>query len=72
MKKQDIELYLKQYPSAWKWLNQCTLCNDIGYKPEMPEETFPGNRLCPNLRKMFHCLPVNKAGICEQCEKYAQ
>jgi hypothetical protein len=50
MKGIDIEKYLKQYPETQKWINQCLICQGFGYKPEIPDELFPGNQLAHNLR----------------------
>ncbi|GCB34519.1 hypothetical protein [Bacteroides faecalis] len=63
------ELYIKQYPQAKNWLNQCVICQEIGYKPEMPENIYPGV-LAQNIRKLFKPLPVNEHGICAQCAAY--
>ena len=68
-KRGDKDLYLQQYPGAWKWLNQCVICDTIGYKPEMPEKITPGF-LAHNIRLLFTPLAVNTIGVCEDCAKH--
>ena len=58
--------YLRQYPEATKWLNQCVICQTTGHKPEIPEKIYPGY-LAQNIRKFFKPLPVNELNICEEC-----
>lgn len=64
--EKNKDLYLKQYPKAKRWLNQCIVCQSVGYKPEMPEKIHPGY-LAENIRKLFPLLSVNEISICEQC-----
>ncbi len=68
-KQKDLSQYLKQYPEAKKWLNQCIVCQSIGYKPEMPEKIYPGY-LAENLRRLLSPLEVNKLNICTHCDKH--
>jgi len=68
-KSKDREIYVRQYPEAKKWLNQCVVCGSVGYKPELPDEVYLG-RLAENIRKMFAPLAVNDISICEQCAKH--
>jgi hypothetical protein len=65
-KRRDKDRYLKQYSESKKWLNQCIICNSIGYKPELPEKIYPG-LLAQNIRKYFQPLPINDLNICETC-----
>ena len=67
-KGKDKDLYLKEYPEANKWLNQCIICQSVGYKPEMPEKITPGY-LAENIRRFFPELTVNDINVCEQCEQ---
>ena len=65
----DKDAYLKQYPNAKKWLNECIICQTIGYKPEMPKDIYPG-LLAQNIRKMFSPLFVNELSVCLECAKH--
>jgi hypothetical protein len=59
-------LYLQDYPSLRKWINQCVACQRLGHKPEMPEQIGPGGA-AQNLRRYFPEMGVDAAGLCEQC-----
>lgn len=63
---EDIEMYLKQYPEIKRWLNQCIVCQSMGYKPELPEHIHPGI-MAQNIRKYFSVLYLNELNICEEC-----
>jgi hypothetical protein len=65
----DKDSYLKQYPEAKKWLNQCIICQSVGYKPELPEKIHPGY-LAENIRRFFLALTVNEISACEQCAQH--
>lgn len=62
------EKYLQQYPRIRKWLNQCLMCQSLGYKPEMPEEDGTHCEF-KNIRFRFKCLPVDSVGLCDVCSK---
>lgn len=62
----DREIYLRQYPEVKKWLNQCVIYQEIGYKKEMPNKIGVGV-LAENIRKYWNVLDVNDISICEQC-----
>lgn len=70
----DGEVYLKMYPKLSKWMNRCIVCQDFGYKPELPLElSIPGGDTsagAKNLRKYFKPLQVNEMGLCDVCKKY--
>jgi hypothetical protein len=68
-KQKDLTQYLKQYPETKKWLNQCIVCQSIGYKPEMPEKIHPGY-LAENIRKLLPALEVNELSICFACAQH--
>ncbi len=68
-KARDKETYLKSYPKIRKWLNFCIICQDVGYKPELPENIKPG-LLAQNIRKYWRELKINDLGICIQCSKH--
>lgn len=65
----DKDAYVEQYPNAKKWLNECIICQTLGYMPEMPEDIYPG-LLAQNIRKLFSPLFVNELSICQECAKY--
>lgn len=71
MLEKDKNNYIKQYPEVKRWLNQCVVCQAIGYKPEMPKEIHPG-LLAQNIRKYFSPLSINELGICEDCVRAAE
>jgi hypothetical protein len=68
-KKEEKEIYVKQYPEMKKWLNECSICQTIGYKPDLPEDIHPGV-LAQNIRKMYNKLEVDEINICIDCGKY--
>ncbi len=68
-KSRDKDSYLKQYPEAKRWLNQCIVCQSLGYKPEMPDKITPGY-LAENLRSFLPELAVNDLSVCEQCQQH--
>lgn len=68
-KIRDREIYLKQFLSTSKWLNQCLICHTIGYKPELPIKIHPAY-MAENIRSLFSPLIVNELNIREDCAKY--
>lgn len=60
--------YRKMYPKLEKWLNRCIVCQNEGYKPELPEWITPGV-LAQNIRKMWDELEVNELSMCNDCEQ---
>ena len=62
----DGLLYLHTYPKLRKWINQCVACQQVGYKPELPDSIGVGVA-ARNLRRYFRPLPLNDTGLCEQC-----
>ena len=62
----DGLLYLRDYPRLRKWINQCTACQRLGHKPELPEQLGKGVA-ARNLRRYFPEMAVDSAGFCEQC-----
>lgn len=68
--------YIKSYPKLKKWINECIICGNVGYNPELPEkltsnlgngefQTFGADII----RAYFQPLAVNELGICEVCQK---
>jgi hypothetical protein len=67
MKAAKGEEYLQMYPErTGRWMNQCVACQRKGYKPDMPDDIYPGY-LARNLRKYFEPLDVDESGMCEPC-----
>ncbi len=65
--KNDAQLYLEMYPGlAKRWINQCVICQRQGYKPDMPEDIYPGVA-GKNLRAYFEPLELNECGLCDLC-----
>ena len=67
----EKEQYRKQYPQCKKWLQQCVICQTVGYKPDIPEQIGDG-MLSQNIRKLYRKLKLNEIGLCETCEKFSQ
>jgi len=68
-KLNEKEQYRQQYPQCEKWLQQCIICQTVGYKPEMPTQVGVG-RLSQNIRKLYDKLPLNEFGLCEICAEH--
>ena len=68
-KTTEKEQYRKQYPQCEKWLQQCLICQTVGYKPEMPEQIGEG-LLSQTIRKLYNELELNEIGLCEVCESF--
>lgn len=67
MEQRDGNDYLTMYPKLRQWINQCVACQAQGYKPDMPEDIYPGIA-ARNLRRYFTPLEINEMGLCEQCQ----
>ena len=67
--RKDNENYAKKFPEMRKWLNECVICQTIGYKPNLPENIYP-RVLAQNIRKIYNVLEVNEINICSDCEKH--
>ena len=70
-KLSEKEQYRKQYPQCEKWLQQCLICQTVGYKPEMPNQIGYG-MLSQNIQKLYNKLVLNEIGLCETCERFSQ
>ena len=65
------DFYLYKHPKLMKWMNVCVGCNDIGYKPERPDEIYSGkyqNQYVNQLKLYYKPLAVNEFGLCEACQ----
>lgn len=67
-------------PQYRRWLNECTACGRIGYKPELPARTTARLRLGSDfadfttglgfaIRTTFEPLAVDERGLCESCQR---
>lgn len=73
MKKNELNDYLRLYPSLRKWINECPACHAIGYKPEMPEHIGDEYSIAgENIRKMTRPMEVDELGFCLVCSKWRQ
>jgi len=66
---QTGESYLAKFPKLERWMNRCMGCGRRGSKPELPEEVgrYRGNLGAQTLPQFFSPLPLNDAGLCEEC-----
>ena len=67
--RKDNEIYIQRFPEMRKWINQCVICQTIGYKPNLPQNLYPGV-LAQHIRKIFNKLYINELNICNECEKH--
>ena len=51
-----------------KWVNQCSICGDRGYNPEVPEDTGYSVR-AKHMKRYLKPLYVNEFNICQLCEE---
>ncbi len=65
---EDGENYLTRYPKLMKWINQCGGCQSKGYKPELPDEIYPGGG-AQNLREYFRVMAFDGRGLCLVCSR---
>lgn len=63
-RKRDGERYVRAYKLE-KWINRCVRCQDVGYKPDMPD----GEHTHYHVRRYFRVLPINELGLCERCQE---
>ena len=70
--KERKERWLEAYPDVRKkYLNQCVVCQEIGYDPvKMERAEKPG--LLKNIGEYFHPLVVNEIGVCTDCARRMQ
>ena len=61
------EEYLNAFPRLRRFLNQCLVCQQMGYDPEKMK-TKEGKYFQARIREYFHPLEVNEIGICSDCE----
>lgn len=65
------EEFLSMHPAQRKWINECSMCHQRGYKPDILEQLYPYPPTeTRNLRCYFKPLALNNKGICEECNKF--
>ena len=58
--------WLNAFPRFRKFLNQCVVCQEIGYDP-IKLKAKKGLGFQKHAREFFHPLEVDEAGICTEC-----
>ncbi len=66
------DAYIQAFPKFKKWINECVLCHQKGYHPDMPDQIRPveGSLGTYYIKKYFHPLVLDDNGYCETCRKY--
>jgi hypothetical protein len=64
---------LQERPHLSKWLNQCGICQKIGYKPQTPttNENIKAHGIkspSERLRDNYDVLELNENEVCEDCQ----
>ncbi len=61
--------YLIKYPKLRRWVNTCSACGRVGYRPDMPKQIAGShiNVAAQTLRRIYAPLSVDENGLCEQC-----
>jgi hypothetical protein len=68
-RKQDAKTsWLNAFPGVRKFLNQCVICQELGYDPAKIKKK-QGIHFQKNLKKFFRPLEINGIGICADCAK---
>jgi disulfide oxidoreductase YuzD len=62
------EAWLNEYQGFKKYLNQCVVCQEIGYDPVKIEKK-EGLSFKAKAMEYFYPLQVNDIGICSACER---
>ncbi len=63
---------LAKHPKLLKWMNICVVCNQMGHKPELPNQIHGGkygNSHAAELRLFFRPMAVDELGLCEDCQR---
>ena len=58
--------YRKQYPSVNKWINQCVICQEEGFKPELLLNDL--GTFGSNIISNWNELELNDLKMCSNCE----
>lgn len=67
--KDEGEKYIAAIPRLGKWINECVICHQKGYKPDMPKVIAANGFSLDGyfIRKYFKPLEVNEDGVCRHC-----
>jgi hypothetical protein len=60
--EQNIEWHLTDHRTK-KWLVQCVVCQQVGYRADAPKEFFGRAHLV----KYFKPLELDERGVCQTC-----
>ena len=52
-----------------KYLNQCVVCQEIGYDPDKLK-LKTNSHFQKRARENFNPIKINDTGVCEQCQKH--
>jgi hypothetical protein len=62
----DCDEWLKEYQGFKKYLNQCVMCQSVGYDP-VKIEVKEGLYFKAKVMEYFNPLTVNEIGLCSDC-----
>jgi len=63
----DLEKFLEGAPWMRKWVQQCAVCHQQGYKPEMGKSDSYKSPVGSKLSRLLNKMILNDAGVCEAC-----
>jgi len=70
MKREEKKTeWLDAYQGFKKYLNQCVVCQEIGYDP-IKIMTKEGKFFQERVKEFFHPMTVNEIGICSSCAEH--
>jgi hypothetical protein len=65
----DLEAFFQGAPWMRKWVHQCAVCRQRGYKPEMEKSDYYNTPVGTKLSHLVSKMVLNEAGVCEVCCK---
>lgn len=65
-RKARHDAWLAEFPQFRKYLNQCVVCQQVGYDPDKLKRKH-GFGFQKNAREFFHPLTLNEVGVCTKC-----
>ena len=68
-KDRDLEEFFQGAPWMRKWVHQCAVCRQQGYKPEMEQSDSYNSPVGSKLSRLLSKMFLNEAGVCEECCK---
>jgi len=63
----DLETFLEDAPWMRKWVHQCAVCHQQGYKPEMEKSDSYKSPAGSKLTRLVNKMILNDAGVCDAC-----